>query len=664
MNLLCRIVVGLALTLYFLAGSNTVGAQESERPDAFQFFRKSQYGEMKLSPSGRFLGAVVPLNGRRNLAVIDLLNHSAIAVTAFKESDIRNFQWVNDDRLVYTLIDLQSGLGEQFGSGLFAVNRDSSQARELASQTFGTTDSNVSLVGRTMSLFGVIRGDEKTDDVLVVSNARSANESDVYRLNTKTGRKLLLTERRPGKAVHWVADGGAVIRAAVVTNESGSRSTFMYRANDSAPWEALESWDTFGRASVVPIAFDATGNLFVEARGQSDRTQIWSYDLEHHKLGTLLYADDANDVDGGGLSVGGSPLIFDQASKKLIGVTIEGEKRKYVWLDKTWAKWAASLDAALPDHVNLMLPAEKRGVILVLSYSDRDPGRLYVFEPERNRLEEIGSLRPWIKSEQMAARKFIRYAARDGLSIPAYLTLPAGRPAAGLPLVVLVHGGPYVRGETWGFDPEAEFLASRGYAVLQPDYRGSLGYGYSHYALGLKQWGQTMQDDLNDGALALVERGIVDKNRMCLMGASYGGYAVMMGLARDPDFWRCGINYVGVTDTFLFGDITWADYSHDVQAEFFLETHMGDPVKDRARYESTSPVMRASSIRKPVLMAYGGEDRRVPIEHGTRMKAALERNGTTLEWVVYPKEAHGWLADETNIDFYTKVEKFLAQHLQ
>jgi dipeptidyl aminopeptidase/acylaminoacyl peptidase len=263
----------------------------------------------------------------------------------------------------------------------------------------------------------------------------------------------------------------------------------------------------------------------------------------------------------------------------------------------------------------------------------------------------------------MPHRKPIRYKARDGLEIPAFLTLPLGRDAKNLPLIMLVHGGPNVRGTHWQWNPEAAYLAALGYAVLEPDYRGSTGWGMKIFHAGWKQWGRSMQDDLNDGMDDLVRQGIVDARRACIMGASYGGYAVMEGLARDPDRWRCGVNYVGVTDILMMNDVTWSDFADSDYLKYGFKELVGDPDKDAAMLKAVSPLQHASSIKAPVLMTYGGLDRRVPVVHGERMRDALEKQGTTVDWTVYPREGHGFLLESNRFDFYTRVAAFLAKYL-
>jgi len=228
----------------------------------------------------------------------------------------------------------------------------------------------------------------------------------------------------------------------------------------------------------------------------------------------------------------------------------------------------------------------------------------------------------------------------------------------------VVHGGPWAHGETWQFDPEAQFLASRGYAVLQPNFRGSTGYGWKHYQSSFGQWGLTMQDDVSDGVRWAVKEGIADAKRVCIYGASYGGYATMMGLAKDPDLYRCGIDYVGVTDLNLFLTMTWADYAYSDFAAFSAKEMVGDPSKDAERLRATSPVNLAARIKAPVLMAYGSEDVRVPVEHGTRMRDALEKVGQKPQWILAEGEGHGFRDPRNQEMFYGAMEKFLAENLK
>jgi dipeptidyl aminopeptidase/acylaminoacyl peptidase len=263
----------------------------------------------------------------------------------------------------------------------------------------------------------------------------------------------------------------------------------------------------------------------------------------------------------------------------------------------------------------------------------------------------------------MPSRTFVRYTARDGLPIPAYLTLPRGREAKSLPLVVLVHGGPYIRGATWTWDDEPAFLAGLGYAVLQPEFRGSSGWGSRHFHAGWKQWGLAMQDDLVDGIDWLAGRGTIDPKRVCIMGASYGGYATMMGLARDAERYRCGINLMGVTDVNLTFTAAWSDIVHsDFMNHGTAHAMIGDPDRDAAQFARTSPIHHAAKVKAPVLMAYGGSDIRVPVDHGTRMRNALRSHGAHVEWIEFPEEGHGFRVEANRLELYARIAKFLAEH--
>jgi dipeptidyl aminopeptidase/acylaminoacyl peptidase len=383
-----------------------------------------------------------------------------------------------------------------------------------------------------------------------------------------------------------------------------------------------------------------------------DTFAVYRYDIERKTLGEELAAHSQVDLTGG--------LVFDRRKNRVVGIRYEGARPGTAWFDEDWARLQKTIDASLPDHMNTLSNAGKR--VLIYSYSDVDPGSYYLFDVEKRQLEFVAARRKGINPAAMPARNSVRFAARDGLEIPAYLTLPRGREPKNLPLVLYVHGGPFVRGAYWQWSPEAAYLASLGYAVLEPEFRGSAGWGTKLHRAGWKQWGRGMQDDLNDGVDWLVKEGTVDPKRVCIMGASYGGYAVLMGLARDSERWRCGIDYVGVTDINLMFDVTWSDYAYSDWIEYAAKEQIGDPVKDAAMLKAASPLENAANIKAPVLMAYGLQDRRVPIVHGEKMRDALSSGHKAVDWVVYQEEGHGFLLERNRFDFYGRVAAFLKAH--
>jgi dipeptidyl aminopeptidase/acylaminoacyl peptidase len=644
------------------AYAQTQAASVDGQPVSIEdLIRPARVSALALSPSGRYLGALVPVGNRRNLAILDLNEPGQFrAITSFAAEDVGGFAWVNEDRLVFWMgANLQLGSGAQrLGQGLLAINRDGTEPRVIASPNAELENAR-NFVYRTTYFavtVGQLTGDFSSHDVLGINNDRNAAYPDVVRVDTRTGRRTLLTDRKPGNAINWIADRAVAVRAAITTEDENRRNSLHWRASADAPWVLQASWPTFSNEVITPVGFEPDGTLLVLATHQG-RMALWRWDPAKKQLAERLIAHKDYDLTPGSVQ-------WDAATGELQGIQIEAEKPMQVWLDDKLEAVQSAIDKALPSTLNRLTRLSSQGRFLITSRSDRQAARWHLYDPAKRTLEEVAAAAPWLKPEQFSEPRFVRYKARDGRSIPAYLTLPQRRGEGRLPLVVLVHGGPYVRGETWGFDAEAQFLASRGYAVLQADFRGSLGYGHEHYAAGKRQWGLAMQDDLNDGALWAVAEGIADRDRLAIAGASYGGYAVMMGLARDPDFWRCGVNWVGVTDLELLTQATWSDTAQWDGAEHFFDVHLGDVKADSERFKQTSPLEQVGRIKRPVLMVYGARDVRVPIEHATRMEAALKARNVPSELVVYNDEGHGFLRRANRVDFYERMERFLAQHLR
>ncbi len=625
---IARLLTWLAATFVVVAAAAEDVAQVRPEP----FFRYSDFGSLKLSPSGKYIGVLVPVEGHVGLKVIDLDAKSGRVVATMDGGDIVRFDWVNANRLVFDGVSFRAGVENQRGTGLVAVNADG-------------TD----LVRLSRPFYSLIR--DGSDDILVADYKFNRRYPNLYRLNTRTGKAHLETFDKPGDVVRWVVDRKGVARAAV-TDEKTLASRIFWRAGEDAKWVQLAEF-RLGESRFVPVGFDGDGTLIVASNIGRDTFALYRFDAEKKQLGEELVAQPQADITGG--------LVFDYSKNRVVGVRYQGATPGAAWFDADWARLQKTVDMALPGHTNVISGGMSRA--LVYAYSDTDPGAYYLLDADKQKLELVAISRRSIKPEAMPARKPVRYVARDGLEIPAYLTLPKGKEAKSLPIVLYVHGGPFVRGAYWGWSAEPAFLASLGYAVLEPEFRGSAGWGSKLQMAGWKQWGRGMQDDLNDGVDWLAKEGIGDPKRACIMGASYGGYAVMMGLARDPERWRCGINYVGVTDINLMFDVTWSDYAYSYWIEYAAKEQIGDPDKDAAMLKAASPLENAAKIRGPVLMAYGLQDRRVPIIHGEKMRDALVKQGTPVEWVVYQEEGHGFLLEKNRFDFYTRVAKFLADNL-
>lgn len=616
------------------------------------FAKRPKLSSVQFSPNGNLFAALQDLDGRMNLVVGDLEKGKLTRITSFSTYDVGDYHWISNSRLVMTLYDGKKGLGEQRGGGLFALNADGSEPKELSPTSEACQARNQ--ICRQTEFVQRIAG--SADEVIASANERDLKTEDLYRLNTRTGRKTLLTSENPGSVGRWVLDQNNVPRAAVSENGVARTETFWFRDSATAPWRKVSVAQ--GEAKrIKPAAFDADGSLLVYSDLESDKFKLYEFDPATGKPTKLVLEHALVDLDTGTLRV-------NVTTHRILGMSVDADKPEMVWFDEDYARLQKLLDASLPKGNFNQISLLDDGKVSILSFGDRDPGQYYLYDPKIKRLEEVLRPRDWIKPEQMASTQVLRYKARDGLEIPGYLTLPPGRPATKLPLVALIHGGPWAR-DGWGYDPDVQFLANRGYAVFQPNYRGSTGFGSKHYSAGFRQLGQSMQDDITDGVRHLVSQGIVDKDRMCIAGGSYGGYATMMGLVKEPDLFKCGIDEAGVVDLIWWQELGYTDFNQasPAAAEAFLKVALGDVVADRAMLEKYSPRLHADQIKAPVLIVHAVRDQRVPIAHAEGMRDALKAAGKPYEWVIYSDEAHGFIKMENRIDRYNKIEAFLKKHL-
>jgi len=622
------------------------------------FFRAPALRSVALAPGGTAMLAVTPVQGRQNLKIIDFTSKKTLIITNFRDADVIRPRWIGPDRIVFELTDTSAGSGNQIGGRLFAINRDSTEYKQISGATRDVDSAGATFHSR-------IWEDGHFSDEIFVEVPGMHGAVHLQRLNTKTGRSQPALLDEPGAVVEWVVDQANVPRAALIL--SGETLRLHYRDAGGAPWRVIAE---FGNDDVEkalqPLAFDGAGTLYVRAYAGRDNLAIYRFDAKRNALDpepvfALPKFDLINDV-----FAQGNPLLFSPSDGRLIGISVEADHGRTFWVDPVWAAAQKDIDAQLPGFVNVLQGDldEKGAPVLVWSYSDRDPGRALVYDAQSRKLAQLAASRPWIDPERMSAARFLRYSARDGMSIPAMLTMPSPPVAGGkVPLVVLHYGGPWVRPFFWQWDPIVQFLASRGYAVFMPAPRASRGFGLKLFRSGWKQWGLGMQDDVTDGVRWLIDQGTVDPQRVAIAGASYGGYLALMALVKEPKMFRCAIDWVGVADPSFMLTVTWTDFNRLDSTLFPLEKLVGDVEKDRDQFRQTSPLVRAAEIKQPVLMAYGGLDQRVPSVNGNRLRSALEAQHANLEWVEYADEGHGWEKESTNLDFWGRAERFLARNM-
>ncbi|MEB0140079.1 MULTISPECIES: alpha/beta hydrolase family protein [unclassified Undibacterium] len=675
MNRTVRRALATAVLAAWAAASMAATAYQSAADIPVEvFFKRVDYRSLSLSPDGKTLAAVVPLKTRGNLILIDIATRKAQIITSSERFDVASLEWVGNKFLLFKVADGQDASGRFNYKGAYYYDVEQAQVQELES-TNGDKKNAIHIT----SILSHEGGDSPI--AMVTMNGRSREFEDVYRFNFKTRRHQFLSFDSPGRTSGWVLDTKDRPRIAIreelrVAQGQAQMTTYWHLPVNSDKWEKLfESSSYNDGVSYHILGFDNDDRtLYVASnRDGRDKMAVYKYDTTSKQFGAVVAEDAVFDVDGESAD---ARLIRDPDPKnrRVYGLVYQGLTPTRVWFGESPNKaMSAAIDATLPASYNTIRISENGSKALVRASSDVDAGSYYFYDAEKKSLEFLLKERDWVVPALMAERKPIAFKARDGLPIYGYLTTPRHTEAKNLPLIVNVHGGPMVRGyhsESWGRWPEAQFFASRGYAVLELEPRGSVGSGRKNYLAGWKQWGGTMQDDLSDGALFLVQEGIVDKQRMGLLGGSYGGYASLQGMVKNPELWQCADASVAVSDLGLLQSVTWSDTAEagDVATGGYFANEfglwVGDAKADAALFELRSPARNAQRIRGPIMLSMGSDDRRVPLIHGEKMRDAMSQAGKSLDYKVYAEEGHGFNRDVSVFDLYRRGEKFFADCLK
>ncbi len=572
---------------------------------------------------------MMPWQNRLNVFVQKIGEEKSNRITAAVERDIAGYFWKNNERIVYIQ---DKGGDENFR--LYAVNIDGTNQKDLT--PFDKVRVQV-----------IDDLEENEEEMIIAMNKRDARIFDVFRINVKSGELNLIAEN-PGNITGWLTDHKGKLRAATTTD--GVNAGILYRKNEDEEFQLIIT--TNFKETLFPVMFTYDNKyLYMISNLNRDKTAVVKYDLEANKELELIYEHPEVDV---------ADILYSKKREKITGVTFITEKREYKFYDGEREKLQQELEKKLPGYEVVVTNQSKdEDKILARTYSDRSRGAYYFYDLKTKEFIKLADVAPWLKEEQLAAMKPIQYETEDGLTIHGYLTLPLVDETKNLPVVVVPHGGPWAR-DTWGFNPEAQFLANRGYAVLQINFRASTGYGRKFWEAGFKEWGRKMQQDITDGVNWLIQKNIADPKRVGIYGGSYGGYAVLAGLAFTPDLYACGVDYVGVSNLFtLMKSIPpyWEPY-----LKMFFEM-VGDPEKDKELITAVSPVFHADKIKSPLLIAQGANDPRVHKSESDQMVAALKARGIEVPYIVKDNEGHGFHNEENKFEFYEAMEKFLGKHL-
>ena len=597
------------------------------------FFRNPEMSSFSLSPDGKHISYMKPWeegNRMMNVYVRPIDSNDEVRITDASKRSLYGYFWINDNRIAY----VQDKGGDE-NIHIYAVDIDGKNNIDLT--PFENIQARIT--------------DDLEDDpnfMLVALNKRNPQIHDVYRLNVNNGDMDMIAEN-PGNISGWGTDHDGKLR--IATTSDGVNTSLLYRENEDDDFKSILT--TNFKESVSPLFFTFDNKeLYVSSNRGRDKSAIFKFDLETAKEGELIFEHDEVDVYG---------LMSSKKRKVITGVSYTTDKRQIHFFDKWRENLQSTLESQLKGvEVAISGLSKDETKAIVVTYSDRSRGTYYYYDIENDNLTKLADLSPWLNEDDMAFMKPIKYKSRDGLTIPGYLTLPLDyKKGEKLPVVINPHGGPWAR-DNWGFNPEIQFLANRGYAILQMNFRGSVGYGREFWEISFKQWGKTMQDDITDGVNWLIEEGIADPDRIAIYGASYGGYATLAGLTFTPDIYACGVDYVGVSNIFTLLE-TLPPY-WELGRQMMYEM-IGNPETEKELLEAASPLFHIDKIKAPLLVAQGANDPRVKQAESDQIVDALKAKGIDVPYILKEDEGHGFYNEENQFDFYQEMEKFLDKHL-
>lgn len=615
------------------------------------YARQPQFLEIKISPTGKYLAATSRSEeGNVYLQVIDIKTNQVISVRHFSGRDsIGTINWANAERLLLTIVRDIGALESPVATGeLFAVNADGSNARML-------TGYRADHEKDAATIINYLPEDENFVLIVTATPNRRGSFSLVKRLNIENGRTRQVA-RAPMRSSNMMTDQNGVARISIgIDQNNDNEMIMMYRKDDRSDWQVLRR---YGQRDgyFMPLAFLPDNKRIVGlSDAQTDTKAITIFDPETGKEQIIAHHPKV-DV---------SPIFSLKGGyiNEVIGASFEYDKYEEVYFedieDKTYSNNLQALNSTFEGKkVAITSRTQDNNIAIVATRSANHPVEYYLFDAKNLQMSYLLNSRPWLKSELLAQTDSVIYKSRDGLDIHAVLTVPPNRELKALPLILLPHGGPHGIRDTLEIDSDAKVLAQHGYVVLQPNFRGSGGFGRSFLQMGFLNWGTTMIDDMTDGVKHLIEQGMVDPNRVCVYGASYGGYASLMSVVREPDLYKCAVSFVGMSDLNLMyehGDTTESRGGLNV-----LEMYIG---RDKARLDAQSAIKNLDKLKAPIFIIHGTEDRRVPLIQAEVLRDELIKRNHPFEWLVKEKEGHGFYKPENNVERWEKMLAFFDKYI-
>lgn len=597
------------------------------------FFKSQDKATYRLSPDGKSLSYLKLHDKKQNLFIEDIESGKITQLTALREKNISFYAWVSNDELIY----YKESDGEQYQTDLFIINKEGDNERQL----------NTNKKSRIRVL-----EDQLIDNkfLLVLSNQRDSTVSDVYRLNVRDG-KMVMAARNPGNITSWMTDSKGKLRMAI--SSDGVNETLLYRENELHNLKPIIT-NNF-KTTLLPVAFSENkpNVIYAISNVNRDKNALVELDCVSGEEKSVLFANDSLNV---------VEAQYSRQKGKMSYVVYESWKKEKHYLDEAAKIFYEKLDKLLPNTESRIINRDKsENVFIIRTFTDRNPGSYYLYNATTESLKKLSDINSSIKAEQMSEMKPISFISRDGLKINGYLTLPKHAGNKNLPIVVVPHNGPRQR-NTWGFNAEVQFLANRGYGVLQINYRGSTGYGKEFYAAGFKQWGLKIQDDIDDGVKWLVDQKIADPSKIGIYGTGFGGYIAMNAAIRSPKLYQCAASNSGVLNLFSYLKSFPPYLKANLQMYYDI---IGNPdTKDGDYLRQASPIFHADEVKIPIFLTQNAVEPRLNVNEGIRFAKELKKRNIPV--IYFEKDDMPFSAnrEESRQKVYTALEKFLHDNLK
>lgn len=643
------------LAVLLLLGASTQAAEVPLK----DFFEHAEVSSMKLSPDGKHVAFTYEDGTEVPLAVMNLASKKIISSFKFgNQEHVLAFHWGNNERVLMQVGKVTGNL-DNMGrpAHLYAANIDGTKRRQI-----------FEMQSSTFSILSLLRDDER--NILIAKYHWSDDSAKAHLLDIYTGELKYLADQPNARNVfNLIADNEGQVRVGLEFVEGETIDDGMVvlhvrtGSKEDGRWKTVDLPAKRQSPTLNPIGFSADNSkaYFVSNYDVKDggRTGLFEYDFVTERVRLVERHDKVDVYQPSGL--GGVQTVKGHDGD-LLGVTYMPGKIEYSFLPSKSqdSVFIRSLIKAFDGQmVNVTSFTQDGRQAIAAVYSDKNPGEFYLFDVQTMKAKFLAASMPKLKVKDMVPVQPVEFAARDGLSINGYLTLPNNNETKNLPLVLNIHGGPFGIRDDWKFSAESQFLANRGYAVLQVNYRGSGGYGEDFHRAGWLEWGKKMQDDVTDATLWAIKQGIADPNRICIYGGSYGGYATLWGVIKEPELYKCAIGYVGAYDMVKFFDSDGSDASRGDTIAEWKAARIG---KTEAELKAISPAHNVARIKTPLLIVHGENDVRVTMAHFDSLKDAMDKAGTKFEWMVKP-EGHGFYKLENRIAFYGAMENFLKKHI-